>query len=230
MHFSNINKAANVYIMKKIYDIVKSKKVIHNKFIVINGKEEGGKSRYKRWDSALGLNLGKNRTKRILDSAVTSGKSGLTSDEIKILKAKTNIEEYYFTLETNVLIPIVNVDFNTWVDYFNNIKDKKKQYHINEMLELAVDNFLQGEMDDSEIVYRLIYYYVNGKAYSNERRQDIIMKKIKAVAEVKPSEWIQCSEENIDCAIADLESTLSFLRAFKYYQKALNKEKVKIDK
>jgi len=225
---TNIIKAANVYIMREIYNIVKSKKIINEKFVIIDGKAEGGKSRYDKWYRALGLDFGKNKTKRILDSALTTGKSEFTNEEIKILVSKTNIDSCYFTSEANVLMHIINMDIDKWKVLFQNIKEKKKQ--VNGLLELTVDSFMDGEMDDSEIVYRLIYYYINGKAYCNERRQDIILEKIKAVVEVKPSDWIQCSDESINGVIDDLESTLSFLRAYTYYRNAMNIENVKICK
>ena len=225
---SNIIKAANVYIMREIYNIVKSKNAINSKFIIIDGRKEGGKSKYERWDVALGLNLGKNKTKRILNSAINMNKSGFSSDEIKILTSNTNIDSCYFEPESNRLIHITNMNIEKWIQYFKDITNKESI--IKSYLKHEVNSFIKGEMEDSEVVYRIIYYYIEGRAYCNEHKQEVLMEKVKNVAVIKPSEWIQCSDEIIGLAINDLESTLSFLKAYKYYNNAMNNENVNVNK
>ena len=227
MNNSNIIKAANVYIMKEIYSIVTSKKVVNSKFIITDGRKVGGKSSYKKWYDTLELNLGKNKPKRILDSALNSGKSGFTNDEIKMLASMTNIDSCYFEMENNRLIHITNMDIEKWSECFKDIKNKEKV--VKGCLEYEVNSYLKGEMEDSEVVYRLIYYYIEGKAYCNEHKQEIIMEKVKNVAVIKPSEWTQCSNEIIEHAINDLESKLSFLKAYKYYNNEMNNENVNVN-
>lgn len=222
---SNVIKAANVYIMREIYNIIKTKKKINNKFIIIDGKQEGGKSSYCSWYAALGLDLGKNRTKRIIDCALNTGKSGFNIEEINVLSDKTNVDRTYFESVNNNLIHVISMDIGKWKKFF---EDMNTEAIVLDNLEMEVDSFLNGKMDDSKVLYKVIYYYINGKAYRDEHKQEVILDKVKKVSEIKPSEWLQCESETINSIITDLENTLSFLKAYSYYREAMNIENVKI--
>jgi hypothetical protein len=215
----------NTYICRELY----RKMGVHRAdcFLVDMKNTQGRKKDYKGWHEIFPVDLSESKIQRIIGGR---GASYFTEEQAKQIGSAFNIDYEYFKKGKDKLLPVDGITTDEWkrfmsykyqLGYVNNIRDGETLVkNVNKVMEqIVADSFKPETMENSDPLYRICWYYRNGKTYEDKDIQIRVRNRVEVLNNTKPFEWSQCTESDIEEFIKKLDETLEFLKAYKICKK-----------
>ena len=218
----------NAYILKEVYRLMKNQKC--KEFIIEDDDKIRKRAKYESVACLLGITATK------MDRIVTKNcKSMFTKEELARITSIFGISKEYFDIESSKVIPIAGVTPEDWRVYFNVFRNTHFEYTvrheddelnlINNVVEMRInkcmsraiaDCFAEDMTRDSDVIYRIVFYYRYKKTYNNEITLNRLNNVINDLDRVTGKEWEMLFDDNrLDEAIDIMEKQLEYVKALK---------------
>lgn len=185
------------------------------------------------------LTIEKSKFNRILNE---DRKTGYTKEESKKLASLFNVEEAYFQKENAVLFPIAGFDLEDWKILFNEKKsffryktqkkmmsqDIRQEFdRLNTLFERAIkeicQNGIANQSNTDSPLYRIIFYFIHGRAYNNEQLINELNELINKLDEIDIKDWVAFQKiGDLNKAYAVLTKQFEIVDAIKKLEKYKN--------
>ena len=185
----------NLYIMIEVYRGYRKRKLLHNKF-----KQNGSEKLYIKINEVFGFGGAGNYTHfdRILKGY---GNSRLSKEEVDKIVNTFAIGREWFEKGNKQYIEIPDLTLEDWKYFFNKRYNNKipdcnnvsKQEIIIDRVEKAINDLIDSNIGKkpqiSNPLYRMVYFFENGKKLSVNEEKRIIEATVQFLNEITISKW-----------------------------------------
>lgn len=201
----------NLYIAKRMYNIMKRKKLLNKAFVdkqyELNGKQ---KVVYYTFEEVI-FGAGKNgkHIQRIFEK---NGTSRLSEQQVKMLTGKTGVSENYFKQNENKIIEISsNITMADWKRLFNSkyhnnyfgvpysdeykTMETKIGTQIENLIAAFESSITEVNRRNNNETYSMYYYYKNGEKCKTYEEKDEIHALMNDIKKIKYENWISCKDK-----------------------------------
>lgn len=212
----------NTYICRELYRYMDKKRA--ECFYKYDGQESKRKIAYVGWNELFGMLISASKIQRIVSG---KGKNCFTNQQVEKIAETFHIEQEYFKHDNSArLLEVKGLNADIWKIFLNQkygfsykvenreVKAEDALALVKEKLHKVIENYEEDVLLDTTPLYKICWYYENGRTYQPKSIQSIIRNRVEKVYMTTPEEWTSCSKEEMNEIIDMLNETEEMLRAY----------------